>query len=78
VRGIERQQIHAHAQASAASARPGPPGRRSRRLASSASFRANSLDGSYIGSESHRLVTWADVNPRQRATPFPVAEEARQ
>jgi hypothetical protein len=23
------------------------------------------LDGSYIGSESHRLATWADVNPRQ-------------
>jgi outer membrane receptor protein involved in Fe transport len=23
------------------------------------------LDGSYVGSESHRLTTWADVNPRQ-------------
>jgi hypothetical protein len=23
------------------------------------------LDGSYIGSESHRLATWADVNPQQ-------------
>jgi hypothetical protein len=23
------------------------------------------LDGSYVGSESHRLATWADVNPRQ-------------
>jgi hypothetical protein len=23
------------------------------------------LDGSYVGSESHRLATWADLNPRQ-------------
>src|SRR5262249_51614236 len=23
------------------------------------------LDGSYVGSESHRLATWADVNPQQ-------------
>src|SRR5262249_54159021 len=23
------------------------------------------IDGSYIGSESHKLTTWADVNPRQ-------------
>ncbi len=23
------------------------------------------LDGSYVGSESHKLTTWADVNPRQ-------------
>jgi hypothetical protein len=23
------------------------------------------LDGSYVGSESHKLATWADVNPRQ-------------
>src|SRR5262249_50188134 len=23
------------------------------------------IDGSYVGSESHKLTTWADVNPRQ-------------
>jgi hypothetical protein len=29
------------------------------------------LDGSYIGSESHRLATWADVNPRQLNNSYP-------
>jgi hypothetical protein len=29
------------------------------------------LDGSYIGSESHRLAAWADVNPRQLDNSYP-------